>query len=185
MLHVVDTPLEASHAGAFLVGGTPSRDGHDLTPLARRCRGRNGRLGCGCRLADRSCVPTPDNLSVPRPSSPPCRRRSARLGLWPKPTDSRREHHSENFETVLVSMSGVPHRFRFASYATPSEIRTPEISQRGLQPSLAPVAFRSLPPPPVHVRVVAHPKKSLRPGGSKVHAGAHAVHAERLPGRHG
>jgi hypothetical protein len=44
--------------------------------------------------------------------------------------------------------SGVPHLFRFASYASPSEFRTSEISQRGLQPSLTPVASRPPPHPP-------------------------------------
>ena len=69
-LHVVHTPLKASQAGALLLG-TRSWSDHDLTPSTRRHRGRGGRLCCGCRLAFRSCVPTPDSLPVPRRSSPP------------------------------------------------------------------------------------------------------------------
>jgi hypothetical protein len=81
--------------------------------------------------------------------------------------------------------SGVRHRLRFASYANASELRASEISQRGSPLPAPPVAFRSLPRPPQPVRVVACLKKSLRPGGSKVHVGARADHAERLPGRGG
>src|SRR5829696_6685559 len=50
--------------------------------------------------------------------------------------------------------------FRHASYANPSELRTPEISQRGSPPPVAPVAFRSLPPPPAVVRVGTTTSKS-------------------------
>src|SRR5829696_9150729 len=42
-----------------------------------------------------------------------------------------------------------PFEFRFAYDANPSEFRISEISQRGLQPSLVPVALRALPPPPL------------------------------------
>jgi hypothetical protein len=41
----------------------------NATPSSRLRRGRNGPPGCGCRLGDRSCVPTRDSLSVPRRSS--------------------------------------------------------------------------------------------------------------------
>jgi hypothetical protein len=41
--------------------------------------------------------------------------------------------------------SGAPHQPRFASYVNASGFRTPEIWQRGLQPSLVPGAFRSPP----------------------------------------
>ena len=41
----------------------------------------------------------------------------------------------------------MPHRLTFALYATPSEFRTPEISQRGSPPFAHPVAFRCPPPP--------------------------------------
>jgi hypothetical protein len=69
-LHVEHTPLKAQQAGALLVG-TRSRSGHELMQYVRRCRGRGSRLCCGCCLASRSCVPTADNLHVPRRSSPP------------------------------------------------------------------------------------------------------------------
>jgi len=42
--------------------------------------------------------------------------------------------------------SGASHRFRFASYANSGELRTSEISQRGSQLPVSPVAFR---PPPL------------------------------------
>jgi hypothetical protein len=41
--------------------------------------------------------------------------------------------------------SSVSSGFRYASYANPGEFRISEISQRGSQPSVAPVALRSLP----------------------------------------
>jgi hypothetical protein len=70
-LHVVDITPEASQAGALLVG-TRSWSNHDLTLSTRRHRGRIGRLSCGCLLACRSCVPTPDSLSDPQQSKSPC-----------------------------------------------------------------------------------------------------------------
>jgi hypothetical protein len=69
-LHVIHTPLKASQAGALLVGTRSRRSSHDLMPLARRCRGRGGRLCCGCLLACRSCVPTPYNPSAPQRRMP-------------------------------------------------------------------------------------------------------------------
>jgi hypothetical protein len=56
--------------------------------------------------------------------------------------------------------SDVPTEFCFALYANPSEFRTSEISQRGSQPSVAPVALRSLPPiyPEVPKQECDHPR---------------------------
>ena len=57
--------------------------------------------------------------------------------------------------------SSVSSGFRYASYANPGEFRIPEISQRGSQPSVAPVALRSLP---------------LRPYFTGVNLGLEVVH---------
>jgi hypothetical protein len=51
--------------------------------------------------------------------------------------------------------SGVPHRFRYASYANPRGFRIPEIWQRGPPPA-PPVELRSLPPPPCASQIVLY-----------------------------
>ena len=79
------------------------------------------------------------------------------------PCDTLRVHRAEchtrprlaNMTRPSSDRGGVPHRFRLTSYANPSEFRTREISQRGSQPSVVPVAFQSPPPLPALERVGA------------------------------
>jgi hypothetical protein len=54
------------------------------------------RQWCGCRRASRSCVPTADNLHVPRRSSPPRRQRSACRESCSKPTGKEGGHDSRS-----------------------------------------------------------------------------------------
>jgi hypothetical protein len=65
------------------------------------------------------------------------------------------DRNEVNVSERCCKRSDVPTEVCFALYANLREFRTSEISQRGLQPSLGPVAFRSLPPPPAPVRVGA------------------------------
>ena len=118
-LHVIDTPLEASHAGAFLVGTPSCSSHHDLTPSTRLRHGRGGRLCCGCLLAYRSCVLTPDSRSDPQRSSPPCRRLSACPGSCLKRTDKEGIRVQHPTDAAYLPTSTSHHMQLLMSFKTP------------------------------------------------------------------
>jgi hypothetical protein len=88
--------------------------------------------------------------TAPLPSAPlprlRLRRRRCRSGRLARSAACPTKTRLANIRGPSSEESGTPHRFRFASYANPSEFRTSEISQRGSPPSATPVAYRCSPP---------------------------------------